>query len=72
MDGRESKLTRIIESDPKNRKKILQRYKEGKSVVGLKFKVGDKTYKITDGNLDHLFYKIEKIKQNIINDLKNK
>lgn len=72
MDGRESKLTRIIESDPKNREKIKKRYKKGKSVIGLKFKIGDKIYKITDGNLDHLFYKIEKIKQNIINDLKNK
>lgn len=33
MDGRESRLTRIIESDPKNREKIKQRYKKGKSVM---------------------------------------
>lgn len=70
MDGRESKLTRIIESDPKNRKKILQRYKEGKSVIGLKFKVGDKTYKVTDGNLDSTFNRIEKLKQDILKNIK--
>lgn len=73
MNGIESKLTRIIESDPKNREKIKKRYKKGKSVIGLIFKIHNKTYKITDGNLDHLcFYKIERIKQNIFNDLKNK
>lgn len=70
MDGRESRLTRIIESDPKNREKIKQRYKKGKSVIGLKFKVGDKTYKVTDGNLDKVFDKIEKIKQDILNNIK--
>lgn len=70
MDGRESRLTGIIESDPKNREKIKQRYKKGKSVIGLKFKVGDKTYKVTDGNLDKVFDKIEKIKQDILNNIK--
>ncbi len=70
MDGRESKLTKIIESDPKNREKIKQRYKEGKSVIGLKFKVGDKIYKVTDGNLDSIFEKNEKLKQDILKNIK--
>ena len=54
----------------KTEKKILKRYKEGKSVIGLKFKVGDKTYKVTDGNLNKVFDKIEKIKQDILNNIK--
>lgn len=53
MDGKTSELARRIEA------------KYGKTKVGETYEIDGKFYKLTDGNLDDLYNRIEKFKNNI-------
>jgi hypothetical protein len=53
MDGKTSELARRIEA------------KYGKTKIGETYEIDGKFYKLTDGNLDELYSRIEKFKNNI-------
>jgi len=65
MDGRSSKLAEKIYS--KYKKRIINRMKKG-SLVGMKFKINNKFYTITDGEFT---FNIDKFKKDILKKIKH-
>ena len=66
MNGRESKLTRIILSDEKKRKILFNKIISGESIVGTVFEVSGKKYKITTGDLNDIDTKISVLKNRLL------
>ena len=66
MDGRESRLTRIILSDPKNRQLLSERIKRNKTIVGTSFKVSGRKYRITVGDLRYIDNRVKTLKESIL------
>lgn len=80
MDGRTSKLARIIENTP-GIKNFLSEHRSNNngSDFGFKFSYGGNSYVITDGNLDDVNREIENLKNELsskyevdLNSRKNK
>ncbi len=73
MDGRDLRLTRIMESDSVASEIVKDHLLENGSSVGAKVILNEVKYKITDGNLDHVYKRMENFKKKMIEeyDLKN-
>ena len=65
MNGRESKITRIVLSDDDFRKTILDRIRKSESIVGIKVFANNRNYIITNGSLDKVSSSIKELKSRI-------
>lgn len=52
MNGRESKLTRVIFSNQENKSKLFERIKSSHSIIGTDFSIEGKKYVITTGSVE--------------------
>jgi len=65
MNGRESRITRLVFSEASYRDEIMSKIKKSKPIIGTKVEVESKKYEITTGGLDKLNRRIIKFKQKI-------
>ena len=67
MDGRESRLTRLILSDEDNRRILTFKIKHNRTIVGTVLRASGKKYRITVGDLTHVDKRVKTLKENILN-----
>ena len=67
MDGRESRLTRLILSDEDNRRILTFKIKHNRTIVGTVLRGSGKKYRITVGDLSHVDKRVKTLKESILN-----
>lgn len=65
MDGKISDITARLFANEKYRNRIVSKMKASESIVGEKFKLGNKKYTITNGSLESFDKRIKELQERI-------
>ncbi len=71
MNGRESKITRIVLSNESYKKIIIDKIRKSESIIGTEVFVNNRKYIITNGGIDKkITHSIQELKRKIEYELK--